>query len=53
MVNGDFVLYKPAGITLKDMRIRERLLPEKIVDTGKFSKELFKEFAHLLLLFYN
>jgi len=29
-VNGDFVLYKPAGITLEDMRIRERLLPKKL-----------------------
>ena len=29
-VNGDFVLYKPAGITLKDMRIQQRLLPQRL-----------------------
>ena len=29
-VNGDFVLYKPAGTTLIDMRIREQLLPKKL-----------------------
>jgi putative nucleotidyltransferase with HDIG domain len=29
-INGDFVLYKPAGITLKEMRIREKLLPDKL-----------------------
>ena len=29
-VNGDFVLYKPAGIALMDMRIREQLFPKKL-----------------------
>ena len=29
------------------------VIQSEIVDTGKFSKELFKNFAHLLLLFYN
>jgi putative nucleotidyltransferase with HDIG domain len=28
--SGHFVLYKPAGITLKDRQIRERLLPKKL-----------------------
>jgi putative nucleotidyltransferase with HDIG domain len=47
-VNGDFVLYKPAGITLEDMRIRERLLPKKLYIQKKNKinavKEIQKEF---------
>ena len=47
-VNGDFVLYKPAGITLEDMRIRERLLPKKLYIQNKNKikavKEIQKEF---------
>ena len=47
-VNGDFVLYKPAGITLEDMRIRERLLPKKLYIQKKNKinavQEIQKEF---------
>jgi len=47
-VNGDFVLYKPAGITLENMRIRERLLPKKLYlqkrNKIKAVKEIQKEF---------
>jgi putative nucleotidyltransferase with HDIG domain len=46
--NGHFVLYKPAGITLKDMRIRERLLPKKMYiqkkNKIKAVQEIQKEF---------
>jgi len=46
--SGDFVLYKPAGITLEDMRIRERLLPKKLYiqkkNKIKAVKEIQKEF---------
>ena len=46
--SGHFVLYKPAGITLKDMRIRERLLPSKLYiqkkNKIKAVQEIQKEF---------
>jgi len=41
-VNGYFVLYKPAGVSLKNMRIRQRLLPEKFhLQIDDFSHKLF------------
>ncbi len=42
-VSGDFVLYKPAGITLKDMRIRQRLLPPKLYIQKKNKIEAIQE----------
>jgi hypothetical protein len=41
-VNGYFVFYKPAGVSLKDMRIRQRLLPEKFhLQIDDFSHKLY------------
>ncbi len=42
-VKGDFVLYKPAGINLKDMRIREQLLPRKLYIQKKNKIEAVQE----------
>ena len=49
------------ALTNDDRVYRESMTPlnalevirSEIVETGKFSKELFKNFSHLLLLFYN
>ena len=49
------------ALTNDDRLYRKSLMPigaleiiqSEIVDAGKFSKELFKNFAHLLLMFYN
>ena len=42
-VNGDFVLYKPAGITLRDMRIREQLHPKKLYIRKKYKIKAVRE----------
>jgi len=41
--SGDFVLYKPAGITLKEMRIQEGLLPKKLYIQKKHKIEAIQE----------
>ena len=42
-VNKDFVLYKPAGMNMKDMRIREQLLPQKLFIQKKNKIEAVQE----------
>ena len=53
-VIGSFVLYKPAGSTLEEMRIRERLLPKKLYiqkkNKIKAVQEIQKEFNWQLKL---
>jgi hypothetical protein len=41
--NGEYALYKPRGITLKDMRIREKLLPKKIFIIRESKVEAIQE----------
>jgi putative nucleotidyltransferase with HDIG domain len=41
--NGHFSLYKPVGITLAEMRIREKLLPKKLYIKQKSKIEAIKE----------
>jgi hypothetical protein len=41
--NGKCVLYKPAGITLKEMRIKEKLLPKKLYIKQKSKVDAIKE----------
>jgi len=52
--NDHFVLYKPAGMSLEDMRIRERLLPKKLYiqkkNKIKAVQEIQKEFNSQLKL---
>ena len=48
-LTNDDRLYRKSMAPIKALE----LIQSEIVNTGKFSKELFKNFAHLLLLFYN
>jgi len=41
--NGKCLLYKPAGITLKEMRIKEKLLPKKLYIKQKSKVDAIKE----------
>jgi putative nucleotidyltransferase with HDIG domain len=41
--DGKCVLYKPAGITLKEMRIKEKLLPKKLYIKQKSKVDAIKE----------
>ena len=41
--NGEYILYKPAGITLKEMRIKKKLLPKKLFIKQKTKIEAIKE----------
>ncbi len=41
--NGECVLYKPAGITLKEMRIKKKLLPKKLYIKQKSKVDAIKE----------
>ena len=41
--NGKCVLYKPAGITLKEMRIAEKLLPKKLYIKQQSKVDAIKE----------
>ena len=41
--NGVYILYKPAGITLKEMRIKEKLLPKKLYIKQKTKIEAIQE----------
>ena len=41
--NGECVLYKPAGITLKEMRIKKKLLPKKLYIKQKSKIDAIKE----------
>jgi len=41
--NGEYLLYKPAGITLKEMRIKEKLLPKKLFIKQKTKIEAIQE----------
>jgi putative nucleotidyltransferase with HDIG domain len=48
-LTNDDRLYRKSMTPLHALEV----IQSEIVDTGKFSKEYFKNFAHLLLLFYN
>jgi len=48
-LTNDDRLYRKSMTPLNALEI----IQSEIVDTGKFSKEIFKNFARLLLLFYN
>ena len=48
-LTNDDRLYRKSMTPLNALEV----IQAEIVDTGKFSKELFKNFAHLLLRFYN
>ncbi len=41
--NSEYILYKPAGITLKEMRIKEKLLPKKLYIKQKTKTDAIKE----------
>jgi putative nucleotidyltransferase with HDIG domain len=41
--HGDFALYKPIGVTLSEMRIRERMYPKKLYIKRKNKIEAIKE----------
>jgi hypothetical protein len=41
--NGECVLYKPTGITLKEMRIKKKLLPKKLYIKQKSKVDAIKE----------
>src|SRR5210317_2379699 len=41
--SGECVLYKPAGITLKEMRIKKKLLPKKLYIKQKSKVDAIKE----------
>jgi putative nucleotidyltransferase with HDIG domain len=41
--NGEYALYKPRGITLKDMRIKEKLLPKKLFIKRESKVEAIQE----------
>lgn len=40
---GEYILYKPSGITLKEMRIKEKLLPKKLFIKQKAKIEAIQE----------
>ena len=48
-LTNDERLYRKSLMPLNALEI----IQSEIVDTGKFSKDFFKNFAHLLVLFYN